>query len=152
VRVFLDANVLFSAARDPEGRAAALLRVAGKARAEMLTSAHALLEARRNLALKNPDRASRLDQLMAGIIVVAEAPPVLVEWARARPLPAGDAPILAAASHAGADLLVTGDRTHFGGFFGKRLGGVEVVPPVAALARLLGLAGKVARSSRPAPA
>jgi predicted nucleic acid-binding protein len=142
VRAFLDANVLFSAARDPQGRAAALLVLAEAGRMELLTSAHALVEARRNLELKNPDRVPRLDQLMARIALVGEAPPVLVEWARARPLPAGDAPILAAASHAGADLLVTGDRTHFGRFFGKTLGGVEVVLPATALARLLGLAGK----------
>ena len=142
MRAFLDANVLFSAARDAEGWASALLVLAQTGRVEVLTSAHALVEARRNLALKNPDRVPRLDQLMARIELVGEAPPSLVEWAQSLPLPAGDAPILAAASHAGADLLVTGDRTHFGALFGETLRGAEVVLPVTALARLLSLAGK----------
>lgn len=31
--------------------------------------------------------------------------------------------------HLGCDALVTGDRTHFGSFYGKTLGGVKIHSP-----------------------
>jgi hypothetical protein len=52
-------------------------------------------------------------------------------------LPPKDAPILAAAVHAGSDALVTGDRTHFGPLYGRSFKGVLVLSPAGALARLL---------------
>ena len=56
---------------------------------------------------------------------------------RYHPMPEKDAPILAAAVAGDADLLVTGDRTHFGKLYGKTLRGCEVATPAATLARLL---------------
>jgi hypothetical protein len=44
-------------------------------------------------------------------------------------LPEKDRPILRAAVHARATHLVTGDVTHFGRFYGKRLQGVVVLSP-----------------------
>jgi predicted nucleic acid-binding protein len=52
-------------------------------------------------------------------------------------LPANDAPILAAATAARVDVLVTGDRTHFGHLFGATVGGVTVLSPGDALAHVL---------------
>ena len=52
-------------------------------------------------------------------------------------LPPEDAPILAAAVQAKADLLVTGDRSHFGHLFRKTVRGVRVESLADALARLL---------------
>jgi predicted nucleic acid-binding protein len=60
-----------------------------------------------------------------------------VRWARSTVLPGKDAPILAAAVQAKADILVTGDRSDFGAFYGKRLRGVEVLTPKLALERIL---------------
>ena len=54
-------------------------------------------------------------------------------------LPAKDAPILAAAVEAGAELLVTGDRAHFGALYGRTFGSTEVVSLAEGLARLLAL-------------
>jgi hypothetical protein len=48
-----------------------------------------------------------------------------------------DAAVLAAAVFSRADLLVTGDCKHFGGLFGKRIGGVLVVTIADALNLLL---------------
>ena len=58
-------------------------------------------------------------------------------WAGGQGLPPKDAPILAAAVHAQADFLVTGDRRDFGHLFGLTLRGVKVVTPAQALAALL---------------
>jgi predicted nucleic acid-binding protein len=56
-------------------------------------------------------------------------------------LPLKDAPILAAAVHAQADLLVTGDSRDFGHLFGHTLRGTRVATPATALDLLLKGAG-----------
>ena len=108
---------------------------------ELIFSAHALEEARRNLLLKSEGFELRLATVIAQAAVVAEAPAALVEWALARGLPSKDAPILAAAVHAQADLLVTGDNRDFGHLFGKTLRGTGVVTPAKALDVVLKGAG-----------
>ncbi len=102
-----------------------------------MSSPHALEEARRNLAAKTKTGATILATLRPTIRVVEEAEPSLLAWALKLGLPEKDAPILAAAVAARADLLVTGDKRHFGHLFGKRPGGIGVVPPVDALAEVL---------------
>lgn len=62
---------------------------------------------------------------------------MLFAWASEQGLPPKDAPILAAAVQARADLLVTGDSRDFGPFFGRTLRGVKVVTPAQALAAVL---------------
>ena len=127
MRVFLDASVIFAAAHSPEGRARALFELAKAGHCTLISSEHAILEARRNLRLKSPEGASSLDVLLGQIGRVAEAGPRLVDWAASHGLPANDAPILAAAVAATSDLLVTGDRTHFGHLFGNIVGNVQVL-------------------------
>jgi predicted nucleic acid-binding protein len=133
VKLFLDANVVFSAAHRNEGRAQDLIALAQAGLCELFTSAHALEEARRNLQLKSSGFEQRLDRALAQIAVVAEAPSGLVDWAQTQGLPRKDAPILAAAVHAKANLLVTGDRHDFGHLFGHALRGTVVQTPAAAL-------------------
>jgi predicted nucleic acid-binding protein len=137
VRLFLDANVLFTAAHNPGGRSAAIFQLARVGVCTLVTSPHALEEARRNLRLKHPSAAGALEELIAVTSVEPEASSKGVAWALERGLPLKDAPILAAAAQARCDVLVTGDRTHFGPLYGRHLRGVEVLPPAEALARLL---------------
>ena len=105
--VFLDANILFSAAVG--GEAFNLLFDLVR----FVTSKTCELEARRNLERKRPDRAEAL----AGVMRVA--PPADVDpsehvvWARAL-VGDADAHVLAAARSLAAVTLVTGDLTHFG--------------------------------------
>ena len=139
MRLFLDANVLFAAAHSPAGRSRALFALAGRELCTLVTSPHAIEEARRNVNLKSPAEASSLDDLLESVERVAEADPRLVAWAADQGLPPGDAPILAAAVAAEADALVTGDRSHFGRLFGRRVGGVEVLSLAEAIGRLSGM-------------
>jgi len=136
MRLFLDANVLFTAVHKPEGRSAGLIALARRGFCSLHMSPHALEEARRNLRLKVPEAGDPLE-LVGTIAVEREAPAPVVQWALDQGLPLKDAPILAAAVTADADLLVTGDRKHFGDLYGATLRGVEVVTPAEALARLL---------------
>ena len=120
-RAFLDANVLFSAAyREKSG----LMRLWSRPGAELVTSAYAAEEARRNLP--SPDQRARLESLLSQMRIVAESD---------APMPAGvqlpdkDHPILKAAVAAEATHLVTGDVKDFGPYFDKRIGGILVVTP-----------------------
>lgn len=135
--LFLDANVLFSAARSSHGRAAALVQLAELGRCDLLTSPHALEEARRNLGLKYPDSAEQLEYLIQSVRLVSEAASDACETGLSLGLPQKDTPILGAAIQAGADTLVTGDSRHFGHLFGKEIQGVEVVTSARALDDLL---------------
>jgi predicted nucleic acid-binding protein len=137
MRLFLDANVIFTAAHNPAGRSSALFELARYGVCVLSTSPHAAAEAQRNLQVKFPDTLQRLRALMSQMDLVSEAPAVDVAWAIEQGLPLKDAPVLAAALASGADVLVTGDRAHFGHLFGRKVGTRAVRTPADALARLL---------------
>jgi predicted nucleic acid-binding protein len=137
MRLFLDANVIFTAAHNPAGRSSALFELARHGACVLSTSPHAAAEAQRNIHVKYPETVPRLQALMLQIEMVPEAPPPDVAWAIEQGLPLKDAPVLAAALACGADVLVTGDRMHFGHLFGHRLRALVVLTPAQALARLL---------------
>ena len=121
-RIFLDANVLFSAAyRELSG----LARLWALDDAELLTSAYAVEEARRNLAIDRREALARLERLTTPISLV-DAPQSLKLPAHIR-LEPKDQPILLAAIHSKADYLLTGDARHFEHLYGKRLKGVLVL-------------------------
>jgi len=119
-RVFLDANVLFSAAyRRDSG-----LRLWDLPETRLLTSAYTAEEARRNLDL--PEQRTRLDALLDRTLLVAESTVPVPEGID---LPEKDQPILKAALAANATHLVTGDVRDFGRYFGRRLLGILIILP-----------------------
>ena len=111
-RLFLDANLLFTAAHNPQGKATLLLELAGAGCWEVVTSAYAVEEARRNLSRKFPDRLDAFEALLA-LLLVAPSPS-----GAACPLPLRekDRPIFEAALACGATHLLTGDLRDFGPF------------------------------------
>lgn len=137
MRVFLDANVLFSAAYRTESSVRAIFRLAEAGSCELVSSAFAVDEARRNIARKHPAKAGELESLIAGISICQEGSAAAVQWASTTGLPGKDAPILAAAMQARADILVTGDRSDFGHLYGRKLRGTAVLPPTEAIERVL---------------
>lgn len=122
-RVFLDANVLFSAAYSSPGLAT-LWALAAKKRIKLLTSAYAIEEARRNL--DREEHRKRLETLLAAVKIVPEPDPGLPCPAD---LPLKDRPLLLAAIQARATHFVTGDLKHFGAYRGHRFSGVLVCTP-----------------------
>lgn len=121
-RLFLDANVLFSAAYRAD---AGLGRLWELPNASLLTSGYALEEARRNL--ETDEQTQRLTRLVEDLEVVAEAGPT--ELPEEVDLPDKDRPILRAALGSHATHLVTGDLTHFGPYLGEKIAGVRAVRP-----------------------
>jgi uncharacterized protein len=122
--LFLDANVLFSAAYRPD---AGLRRLWRLPRARLITSVYAAEEARRNLS--NPGQQSDLEELLGTVEIVPTAAPTDHPLFSALELPAKDRPILLAAISVGATHLLTGDFRHFGRYYGKRMEGVLILSP-----------------------
>ena len=122
-RVFLDANVLFSAGYNPSGGIGELWRLKT---VELLTSRYAAAEAYRNMAEKYPDRLALLDRAICACSLVPEAP--LQTLPAEIVLPEKDRPILQAAMAANADVLLSGDN-HFRPYLGPAFGSLRIMRP-----------------------
>ncbi len=128
-RLFLDANVLFTAAHNPKGKAALLFQLGQLELVQLLSSAYAIEEARRNLARKFPACLDRFEALVGKLGLVAERPP---DAGLDLPCPAGlpekDGPIYRAAHACRADGLITGDLRDFGPLMNapERCGGLLI--------------------------
>lgn len=109
---FLDANVLFSACLGG-GSFELLMRLGAGGVVRLVTSAACEREARANLARKYPDHVGRLDPLLHDVEILDHAATEHRAWAAALVHP-GDVHVLAAARAGGVDVLITGDRSHFG--------------------------------------
>jgi len=129
-RVFLDANVLFSAAwREDAG----LLRLWRRAGARLITSPYAADEASRNL--ESAAQRERLFRLTASMeLVPGDASGDLPDLPSGVSLPEKDRPILVAAIRARATHLLTGDARHFGRLYRRIVGGVLILRPSEFLA------------------
>src|SRR5215213_7904437 len=116
-RLFLDANVLFSASYSKRSIVRRIWSF-GPDQAVLLTSEYSIDEARRNL----PDRAdSELAVVLRAVQTVpAPGKRIWIDFPEIV-LPAKDRPILQAAIAAQATHLITGDRKHFGRYFGQRI-------------------------------
>ena len=122
-RLFLDANVLFSAAYRPDARIGSLW---DRSDVELVSSSYAVAEARANLS--SSAQQHRLERLLSAVEVLAESTErrVLPEGVA---LPEKDRPILDAAIRGGAAYLVTGDLRHFGPYLGRSVCGVRITTP-----------------------
>jgi uncharacterized protein len=120
-RLFLDANVLFSAAYRP---GAGLLRLWKLKDVVLCSSRYALEEARVNL--EDADQRIRLEGLSESLRWFEAGQP---QPPRGISLPEKDIPIVMAAIVARATHLLTGDVRHFGAFFGRKIDGVLILLP-----------------------
>lgn len=120
-RVFLDANVLFSAAYRADAGLLKLWRARG---IQLCSSSYALEEARINL--DEPAQRARLTQLEAKLQLFDALEQELPSGVL---LPGKDVPILLAAIAANATHLLTGDLRHFGPYLGRRIAGVLILTP-----------------------
>jgi len=110
VKSSLDANILFTAARTPTGKAAFLIVCGGEGHWQIITSAYAVEEARRNLELKAPDALPQLAELLCHLEILIPSPAAPCPDS----LPRKDRPIFQAAYTGAASHLLTGDLKDFG--------------------------------------
>ena len=134
MRVFLDANVLFSAAQT-DGAVRALIVRLHESEHQVVADAHVWEEARRNLVARCPSALPALDALTStiGIFPLRGG----VQAVEGLPIDDKDKPVLSAAISLGCGALVTGDRTHFGHLFGTSVQGVTIYSPSLAARSLL---------------
>lgn len=120
-RLFLDANILFSIAYGSPGLTR-LWRLAQKRKCLLFASNYVIEEARHNLP--DPDQIKKLDDFLSVVQIVPEVDPHIpcpID------LPEKDRPVLLAVLSIRADYLLTGDRIHFGKYFGRTVGGVKIL-------------------------
>jgi hypothetical protein len=130
MRVFLDANILFSASAtsSPTSRLTAAILACGVA----VINAHVREEARRNLALKRPHQLGECDRLCARMELTTA-----FYTGALPPLPDEDKPVLASAVAAHCTHLWTSDRRHFGALYGTAVHGVQIVTSVQLASQLI---------------
>jgi predicted nucleic acid-binding protein len=137
MRIFLDANILFSAAKS-DGAVRRLLQLLQAGKHTLVVDGFVVEEARRNLRRKAS--ASALEDLAALLTVMELEPSGTdlpdeadgLDW-----LPTKDRPVLAAAARLRCGALITGDRTHFESGYGKAFAGVMLLSPAMAADTLL---------------
>ena len=121
VRLFLDANILFSAAyRENTG----LTKLLKFNYTKLVSSDYAIMEAERNL--REHHQLQRLKRFIQSLDIITTYNDSLIP--NDIKLSTKDRPILAAAIFAKANFLVTGDRD-FEHLFGKKILGVTVLTP-----------------------
>ena len=75
MKLFLDANIIFTAAYTPQGASGFLFSIAEAGAITLCTSLYALDEAKRNLALKAADKFPSLEKLLPHMTIVSEPQP-----------------------------------------------------------------------------
>ena len=127
MRIFLDANVMFSAAR-ADGAIRRLLSELQQRKHILVAGPLVIVEARRNLENKaNPAALTWLDLMLSSMETSASEPRLIgadVDW-----LVEKDRHVLRAAIQMRCDVLVTGDATHFGTAYGRTFDGVKILSP-----------------------
>jgi uncharacterized protein len=131
VRVFLDANVLFSAS-NAGGNIARLLEWLSQ-QDTAVSSDLAVEEARRNLELKRPQWLAEFERVRARLDLVPSA-----RFTLPVQLDAKDVPLLCAAIATKCKYFVTGDKRDFGHLDGQTVMGVQVIS-LLRLAQLLAM-------------
>ncbi len=109
-QLFLDANVLFTAAHNPRGKASLVISFAAKGLWQIATSSYAVEEARRNLQQKYPQSINAYEAQLARIQVYASGKGTHCPLS----LPQKDRPIFESALSCSATHLLTGDMKDFG--------------------------------------
>jgi predicted nucleic acid-binding protein len=122
MKVFLDANILFSGS--VSGSKIAKLIEIIKKHGECTTNSYAVEEARKNIELKKYGSIPGLESLLENVIISNEL--ILKIPIEIKPK---DVPILGGAIAQKCTHLLTGDKKDFGFLFGKRVENVLVVSP-----------------------
>lgn len=115
MRLFLDANVLFTAAHNPRGKAALVIELAAAGHWDLFSSRYVLEEARRNLQRKFPESTAALTDFQSSLSLSSHRP----ELARLSGLADKDQPVFQAALNCEATHPLTGDLRDFGPFMNR---------------------------------
>jgi uncharacterized protein len=136
MKVYLDANILFSAAKSP-GAIRVFVNELLAGGHELVADGYVIGEARRNLETKFPQALAGFEEIVRKLIIPAKLCPRVAQTL-VPALAEKDRPVLAAAIEHKCDALVTGDKTHFGAFYGRTVQGVRIHSPASLAQSLAG--------------
>ena len=137
MRIFLDANVLFSGGKSSGAVRAFLVQLKSSGHT-LVADGYEVGEARRNLEAKFPAAMKDFEALIKDVEASAKVcGPLRAEIAP--DLPEKDRPMLAASIHHRCQVLLTGDKTHFGSLYGRTIEGVEIHSPASFAIKLRNL-------------
>jgi len=122
-RIFLDANILFLIAYGSPGLTR-LWELAQKKHCELFATNYVVEEAKRNLL--SPEQLRKLEAFLSMVQLVPDVDPSIPCPLE---LPEKDRPVLLAAISIKANYLLTGDRIHFGKYFGQTVRGIKICLP-----------------------
>jgi uncharacterized protein len=122
VKVFLDANILFSAAK--EGSLVGKLLSVIVAHGTCLTNQYAVEEAKKNISIKRYGTIEELQRVLSFVVIGNQ-----LLYRVPVPLKDKDIPILAGAIALKSTHLLTGDMKDFGRYMGSVIEGVRIVTP-----------------------
>jgi predicted nucleic acid-binding protein len=129
-RIFIDSSVLYSAVYSAKGHSRDLLWMALQGEIILVASHLVLDEVRRNISENAPEVLDLLDYLIELLPLEIVNPSREEVLAAAQWITLKDAPIVAAAKRAQADILVTLDKKHL---LGKpeirQFAGMEIITP-----------------------
>ena len=114
-RIFLDANVLVTAAHNPHGKAAFIVELGREGHWKLFSSAYALAKAWRNLEIKFPEQLPGFDILLDSVKTIKHHE----NTTRLPGLGKKAQPIFQAAMEYSATHLITDDIKDFGKFMNK---------------------------------
>ena len=134
MKIFLDANVLFTAAHNPKGKSAFIVELGSESYWSVVTCGLALKEANRNLMAKFPEYYGQLSARSKAIEMV----PTVLEGVCPVDLPEKDRPILLSAIEARCSHLLTSDLKHYGKHMNQseKTCGVDILTVAEFLANL----------------
>jgi predicted nucleic acid-binding protein len=132
LKVFVDANVFFTAAYSPGGNSDRLLRFGSTRGLVLVTCDYVAVEVKRNLGRKAPPFA--LERL-PDLLTACDRVPTVLQGEVPPGLPAKDHPIWLSALASGCEVLLTGDKRDFGRLRHKAL---RVLSPGALFDELFG--------------
>jgi predicted nucleic acid-binding protein len=121
-KIFLDANILFSAAY----KSTRIRELWSLNNISLISSSYAVIETERNLARLRGENINIFHELLAKMTVI-EVPSLITLIPETINLVEKDSPILTGAIFANCDYLLTGDVKHFGHLFNQTIKGVTIL-------------------------
>ncbi|MEI6422897.1 MAG: PIN domain-containing protein [Lentisphaerota bacterium] len=130
MKVFLDANILFSSS-NPQSATRFLLDII-LSKYEAVANEHVMEEARRNLKIKRSSQEKELIILCSKITLTSAFTMIQIPS-----LPDKDIPVISGAVGSKCTHLWTGDKKHFSNLYGKTVYSVKVVSSIMLAEELL---------------
>ena len=136
LRLFLDANILFSASCS-DGAIRRLILELTRCGHVLVVDGYVWEEALRNVTLQQPSSLEFLHHISADLeLHTGSASSAVIsspDWG----LPAKDVAVLTATITLHCDILITGDFRHFGHLYGTKAAGVSILRPRQAAEALI---------------